>query len=201
VPMVAAEPSLNGYTGLIFAPTASVAPLKHVEAGLNTRELEDFDTVTWLANYGANERLEIGFAAIELPGDHQDTVVSGKYVLRQESGDRPAIAAGVFDFTDAIDATAYIAVSRSFGRKVGEIRGRETKLLRAHGGFGGGFIDGIFLAGELQVGKEVTAQIEWLSDDFNAGAILRPCKHLSVGAAWINFEDLAATASVTFQLK
>jgi hypothetical protein len=200
-PTAGAEPSLNGYTGLIFAPTAHVAALDYVEAGINSRELEDFDNITWLANYGANEGLEVGFAHIEMSDGDQETVISGKYQVREESGDRPAIAVGVFDITDSVDATAYVSISKSYGRELGEIRGKQTRLVNLHGGFGGGFVDGFFVAGELGIGKEVTAQLEWVSDNFNAGAILRPCKHFSVGAAWVDLEDLAATASVAFQIK
>ncbi|MGD8237702.1 MAG: YjbH domain-containing protein [Armatimonadota bacterium] len=196
-----AEPSLYGYTGLIVAPTARVAPLDYVEAGLNTNELEDFDDVTWLANFGANEGLEVGFAHIEMRGGVQETVINGKYVLRQEDDDRPAIAVGVFDITDGIDATAYLALSRSYGKELGSVRGKETRLLSLHGGFGGGLIDGLFVASELQIGKEVTAQFEWVSDNFNTGAVLRPCDRLTVGAAWVDFNDVAVTASLGFQIK
>jgi hypothetical protein len=197
-----AEPSINGYTGLILAPTAHVATENYVELGLNTRELEDFDNVTWLANFGANEGLEVGFAHIEF-GDSsdQETVISGKYQVRQESGEKPAIAFGVFDITDGISSTAYIALSKSYGKDVGKIRGKDTRLLGLHGGFGGGIIDGLFVGGEAQIGKEVTAQLEWVSDGFSAGAILRPCETLSVGAAWLDFDDLAITTSPAFQLK
>jgi hypothetical protein len=198
---VAADPSINGYTGLILAPTAHVTTEDYVEAGINTREVEEFDNVTWLANFGANEGLEVGFAHIEFPGGEEETAISGKYVLRQENGKRPAVAVGVFDITDGIDATAYLALSRSYGKEVGEIRGKKTKLLSLHGGFGGGIIDGVFLAGELQIGKEVTTQLEWVSDNFSAGAVLRPCEHVSVGAAWLDLDDLALTASAAFQIK
>ncbi len=200
-PNVAAEPSLNGYTGLIFAPTAQVAARDYIEVGLNSRELEDFDNVTWLANFGANEGLEVGFANIELSSQEEDTVINGKYQLRKESGDQPTIAVGVFDITDAIDASVYLAFSKSYGKELGEVRGKQTRLLSLHGGFGGGLIDGFFFAGEVQIGKEVTTQLEWVSDELNAGAVLRPCEHFSVGAAWIDFEDVAATVSMTFQLK
>jgi len=196
-----AEPSLNGYTGLILAPTARVTALDYAEAGINTRELEDFDNVTWLANFGANEGLEVGFAHIEISESEEETVISGKYVLRDDSGGRPAVAVGVFDITDGLDATAYLALSKSYGKDLGKVRGKQTRLASLHGGFGGGVIDGFFLAGEVQVGKEVTAQLEWVSDDFNAGAVLRPCEHVSVGAAWVDFEDVAVTASLAFHVK
>ena len=201
-PFAAAEPSLNGYTGLIAAPTARVTAPDYVELGLNTREVEEFDNITWLANFGASDGLEVGFANIEFPGSGgQETVISGKYQLRPESGERPAIAVGVFDITDGVDATAYLALSKSYGKELGKIRGKETRLLGIHGGFGGGVIDGFFVAGEAQIGKEVTAQLEWVSDNFSAGADADVLAGAQDGAAWVDLDDLALTASVAFQIK
>lgn len=100
-----AYPTLNGPTGLIFVPTAAVAPAGQFQVALDWAYISSFDDADMLLRglYGINDQFEIGAAfSNNEDGDLGNTFgVNAKYVLPFTAGDAAwAVGASFFDPED-----------------------------------------------------------------------------------------------------
>jgi hypothetical protein len=158
----AAAPSFHGYTGLVFAPTADVLDADEFNLAAFTVDHEDFGrTDLFAGNIGVREGLEAGAVRIKPHSAPGETVLSAKYRIQPETMRRAGLAVGVFDPTDEIDATTYVVLSKTIGPSYRAF-GKEIVSLRAHGGFGGGQLDGLFLGMSAGLGDRILLMGEFV---------------------------------------
>jgi hypothetical protein len=161
----AAAPNFLGATGLLNTPTADV--LRHREWNVHVHGTDDF--VTYGANFGIVENLEIGVTAFDRNhGGGTDALINLKYRLLPETKSVPAIAVGAVDVTDEfnVDPSIYLVVSKALGKLSSGAGGYQ---LRGHVGIGQGIYDGVFGGLDLILTPRVMLIAEYDSDDFNAG--------------------------------
>ncbi|UCC67433.1 MAG: hypothetical protein JSV79_09895 [Armatimonadota bacterium] len=170
-PLMAA-PSFRGYTGLVAVPTADTLDEGDYNAAIFTLDLEEgVDSNVFAANLGLAEALEIGFAHFDPERGSGETFINAKYRFAPETAERPAFAAGVVDFTDEVDTTVYIVITRSLAEPY-QMDLDQIVAPQLHLGIGGGQFDGLFAGLSAVVGERLTIMIEYDSDDINLGANL-----------------------------
>lgn len=210
--VVGAEPSLNGFTGLLATPTAETLDERDYSIGVNSSEVEDWDDFNYYANFGLGEETEVGLVlfrtdrdnaveteAFHLQRSEDETYIHVKRALSVE-GDGPRIAAGVFDLTDEVETTVYVVASWEQGRTVGTFRGDEVRFLNLHVGVAAGMFEDFFAGAELTFGPRVEILAEFIEDDFNVGARLKPAEDVNLDAGLIGMEDLAINVSYSRDL-
>lgn len=186
----AAAPSFFGYTGLIVTPTADALNEGEYTIGAFTFNLEEgADSNVYAASMGLAEALELGFARFKPEGEKGETFVNAKYRFHPETEDHPAIAAGVFDFTDEIDTTTYVVLSKSM-RWQSETKYGEITAPRVHVGVAGGQIDGVFGGVSAALGDRFLLMVEYDSADINFGARLAVSNEVRVHGALLDSDDV-----------
>lgn len=190
VPLIAA-PSFLGPTGLLLTPTADALGEDDYNVAAFTLNLEEgADSNIYVANLGLAEGLEMGFARHSPEDASGETYLNAKYVFSPETDANPAIAAGVLDFTDEVDTTAYIVFSKALQRRYESGWGPITAP-RLHFGVGGGQWDGIFGGLSTAVGDRLLLIAEYDGSDVNFGARLALGNSLRVHAAALDgFENV-----------
>lgn len=186
-----ASPSFRGYTGLVVVPTADTLTEGEFSMGLMTEEVDDFEINDAFGNYGVADNLEVGFNSMRPAGacsGCRETVINAKYGLMPETENRAAVAFGVSDITDELDATAYLAVSKSLVRGI-KVFENEVTNLRGHFGFGGGQLDGLFVGASAFVGNRAMVSVEWDSSDVNVGLRITPLMNWRIHAGWFDIGD------------
>jgi hypothetical protein len=201
---VAAAPSLGGYTGLLFVPTAST--LGDTDYNIAYFSLGD-DSHVWTGNLGMKGGFELGITRVkydsgyELKGfgaqdaffmgnNTEETLLNAKYNFRpQTSAHKPGLAVGVADATGEIDTTAYVVATQSLSKVY------KPNNPQLHVGIGSGMFDGFF-AGVSATYSKLTLMGEYDSRDINLGARLAVTNDFRIHAGWINgLDDLAIGAS------
>jgi hypothetical protein len=200
---VAAAPSLGGYTGLLFVPTAST--LGNTDYNIAYFSLGD-DSHVWTGNIGLKGGFELGIARVKYDSDYsmepfstesffssygtEETLLNAKYNFRpQTSAHKPGLAVGVADATGEIDTTAYVVATQSLSKVY------KPNNPQLHVGIGSGMFDGFF-AGVSATYSKVTLIGEYDSHDINLGARLAITNDFRIHAGWINgLDDLAIGAS------
>ncbi len=205
---VVAEPTLNGYTGLLTVPTADTLEAGTFNIGANSGEVEDWDNFSYYANFGLGEETEAGLILFR-PDNGGGSQVSSASV-RGRSGDQtflnikrsisavdggPDIAAGVFDLADEVETTVYVVATWEQGDEVGTVDGRTVNFLDVHAGFAGGMIEDFFAGVNLAFGTRVQVMGEFINDDVNVGARISPLENITVDAGLLDLDDLAVNVS------
>ncbi len=203
-----AEPTLNGYTGLLTVPTADTLAAGTFNVGVNSGELEDWDDFSYYANFGLGEETEAGLLLFRpdndgggqvntssVRGSGDQTFLHLKRSISAGLDDGPDIAAGVFDLADEVETTVYVVATWEQGRNVGTVDGREVNFLDVHAGFAGGMIQDFFAGVNLAFGTRVQVMGEFINDDVNIGARFSPLDNITVDAGLLDMDDLAVNVS------
>ncbi len=199
--VVSAEPTLNGYTGLLVIPTADTLGQGQYTVGVNSGELQDWDDWGYYATFGLGEQTEAGLLMFRTDGRTGDnTFLHIKRNLSEITDGGPNIAAGIYDLTDEIETTVYMVASWAQGNIVGEVEGRSVRFLDLHAGFAAGQLQDFFAGVDLRVGTEFTFMAEWVNDDVNIGARFSPVDNLTIDAGLLDVDDLAVNVSYTSNL-
>src|SRR4029079_1156444 len=162
---VAAAPNYLGSTGLLLTPNAYVRHTREWNAHVHGQE----DFVTYGANFGILDKLEIGVTAFDRKHGNTEALLNAKYQFIPETNKVPAVAVGVVDITDEfdIDPSVYLVISKALGTLSGA--GTTGLQIRAHLGIGQGLYDTVFGGVDLVITPKVMLIAEYDSDDFNAG--------------------------------
>jgi hypothetical protein len=166
----ACAPSFYGYTGLVRTPTAEALGKGDYNAGAFALNLEEgSDSNLYAANLGLAEGLEVGFARWQPEDGSSETFLNAKYRFTEETEEQPAIAAGVVDFTDEVETTVYVVLSKSLVRSYQTGFG-EIVSPQIHFGVGGGQFDGVFGAVSVVIAQRLLLVVEHDSNEVNFGA-------------------------------
>lgn len=169
-----ASPSFRGYTGLVVIPTADTLDKGEYNLGAMVEDLGDVDFNDLFANYGPIDNMEVGINSVQaIGGGDRETLINAKYRLMRETEEHAAVAFGIADLADEIESTAYVVVSKSLARGI-NMFDKEVTNLRGHLGFGGGWLDGLFLGASAFLGNRAMVSVEWDSRDTNIGLRLTP---------------------------
>lgn len=184
-----AAPSFFGYTGLVGVPTADALDKDDYNAAAFTLNFEEgADANVYCGNLGLADGLEVGFTRVRPDEGEGETYVNAKYRFSPETESRPAVAAGVVDFTDEVDTTVYVVLSKSmFGSyetQLGEVTGP-----RIHFGVGGGQFDGVFGGVSAVLGERLMLMVEHDSYEINFGARLALTSEVRVHFAGLDGLD------------
>lgn len=210
---VVAEPTLNGFTGLLTVPTADTMDQGRYNVGVNSGELEDWDNFAYYANFGLGEETEAGVLmfrsddnsssqidSASLRRDRDETFLSIKRNLTDPDEDGPQIAGGIFDITDEVETTVYMVATWEQGRSVGVVDGKDVHFLDLHAGFAAGMFEDFFAGVSLRFGPKVEIMGEWIMDDINLGARLSPAPNFNIDAGLLDVDDLAVNVSYSSDL-
>ncbi len=207
-----AEPTLNGFSGLLVIPTAETVAPRDFNLGVNSGELEDWEDFSYYTNFGLDKGTEVGALVFRSDEESSSDMNSGSaassgYRYSQDEtflnvkrrltdGDEgPAIAAGIFDVTDEVDTTVYMVGTWAQGRTVGRVEGKTVQFLNLHAGFASGMIEDFFAGVDMRFGPDMTIMGEWVEDDINLAARFSPANNFTVDAGFIDVEDLAVNVS------
>lgn len=169
---VSAAPSFFGYTGLVRVPTADALDHDDWNVAAVALNLEEgADSNIYAANLGLAQGLEVGFARVKPENESGETYLNAKYRFSGEEQDRPAVAAGVIDFTDEVDTTVYVVLGKMLGHGYGSSYG-EISSPRVHFGVAGGQLDGVFGGVSAVLAQRIMLMVEYDTADVNIGARL-----------------------------
>jgi len=182
-----AAPSLHGYTGLVFTPTADTLNADEFNLAAFTIDYDQYGrTDIYGGQMGVRDGLEAGVVRVKPHSGSGETLLSAKYGIQRESERHAGVAVGVFDPTNEVDATAYVAASKTLSSDYRAF-GREITAVRAHGGFGGGQLDGIFLGLSAGLGDRFLLMAEFVQmeggSEINFGARLALTSEVRVHGA------------------
>lgn len=203
-----AEPSLNGYTGLINIPDANALGRGHYNVAFTFLDVSDSSENNIVANYGIGDNIEVGVGRIRAgdsdfwnghcndSSDNNDgTIINAKYQFAVEDARRPSLAVGVIDLTNELNTSVYFVATKSLTKCV-RTYGGETIAPQIHLGLGGGALESLFGGVTLPLGNKFTVLAEYDTNNINVGARLAIGPRIRVYAATINdFDDLAVGAS------
>jgi len=186
-----AAPSFLGYTGLMRVPTADALDQKDYNLAAFALNLEEGgDSNVYAANLGVAQGLEVGFARVKPEEGSGETYLNAKYRFSAETAAHPAVAAGVADFTDEIDTTVYVVMSKAFGHGYQTSLGEITSP-RFHVGVGGGMLSGVFGGVTAVVGDRLMLMVEYDTDDVNIGARLALSTEIRADVGFLDgFDDV-----------
>lgn len=186
-----AAPSFLGYTGLMRVPTADALNQKDYNLAAFALNLEEGgDSNVYAANLGVAQGLEVGFARVKPEEGSGETYLNAKYRFSAETAEQPAVAAGVADFTDEIDTTVYVVMSKAFGHGYQTSLGEITSP-RFHVGVGGGMLSGVFGGVTAVVGDRLMLMVEYDTDDVNVGARLALSTEIRADVGFLDgFDDV-----------
>lgn len=194
--LAVAAPSFFGYTGLISTPTADSLQRGDYNLAAFTINLEEgADSTVYAANLGIIDNLELGFARVKPEEASGETFINAKFMFEPETEAHPQIAAGLIDFTNEVDTTVYVVVSKTFWKEYATAHGDITAP-RVHLGIGGGQLDGIFGGVSAVVGQRLALMLEYDSDDVNWGARLAVTDEIRIHfGAFDGLDDIGLGAS------
>jgi len=159
-----ATPSYWGYTGLILTPTADTLPQYGFNLGASFIDSDSYDSAFYSGNVGIAAGLEIGGTVFVPDGGDSKTIFNAKYRVMNENLALPAVAIGISDATDELDATPYVVLSKSLAF------GTESLISpRLHIGVGGGGLDGLFGGISTSFGPKTILMAEYDTEDVNFG--------------------------------
>lgn len=157
---VIASPSIFGPSGLLRVPNADTLAPPGLEFG---GYWSDNIATTLSMNVGVLPEVELSAAWVDPAGGSSAMVISGKWQLWDEKVSQPALAVGIYDASNEINATAFAVAQKHF--LVGN-----TKV-RVVAGFGenNSLVEGLFAGAEIYLGKGYSALVEYDGDNTNAG--------------------------------
>lgn len=172
-----ASPSVYGFNGLVLIPTAETMDLNEFNVTASIFDVtDDADVSAFSAIYGISDNFEVGFTNVNYGyedkatqifngyGSGQYTFVGAKYRIMRATGNKPAIAVGVFDITGENSATLYVVGS---GRLMKNCK--NSPML--HLGFSSGDqYDGIFGGVSANIGDKIEVSAEYDTYEYNFGA-------------------------------
>ena len=177
---VAAAPSMNGYTGLLAVPTADSLRAGEVALGAYVLNQTAGRHTTYLGSFGASKGLEVGLTNVRFKAGPRETMLFAKYTFLSGEDGKTSVAAGIYDPTNEVESTAYFVASRSL-----KMRGTKAVNPRVHLGAGGGLLDGVFAGFSVDVGRALTAMVEFDGDKINGGARLY-IMGMNLTAGWLD---------------
>jgi len=162
-PAVAA-PNFFGSTGLILTPTADVLRVREWNAHVHGTD----EVVTYGANFGLFENLEVGVTGIDPDSGSSDALINLKYRIVPESASVPAISIGAVDIADEleVDPSIYLVISKALGSP----SATGGHQLRAHLGIADGIYDDFFAGLDYVINPKLLLMAEYDSNDLNFGA-------------------------------
>jgi hypothetical protein len=173
----------------MIIPSADALGKGEWNAGFFLEDVSSGTVNDIVANYGVAQGFEIGIDRFRRDDDSEHhTLLNAKYRFMPETSSQPAVAAGVIDITDDIDATVYIVASKSFGCAIRTWEG-ETLTPRIHVGFGGGRLSGLFGGVSTYIGNRIQLMAEWDSEEVNVGARWRVTPEFTIHAGGFNLTD------------
>ncbi len=201
----AAEPSMWGFTGLLATPTADALGDGEYNVGIASGELEEWEDFSYYANFGLGQQTEVG-VLMWRPREGDDLQTEGLRPDRDETylhikrsfapiDGGPTVAAGIFDISDEVQTTVYVVANWAQGNVVGEVQGEQVRFLNLHAGFASGQFEDFFAGVELSFATRFDVLGEFINDEFNVGARLKPFPWLNVDAGLMDVEDLAVNVS------
>ncbi|MBM7622920.1 YjbH domain-containing protein [Sporohalobacter salinus] len=178
----------GGFSGLIKTPTANVLPYNKAAVGYQHTDSANLASF----NYGVYDSFELGLTNYWYDEDEvedDDLFLNAKLQLMQENNNQPAAAMGV------VNEDFYGVVSQNLDYG-----------LRGHIGLGDGDFDGLFAGisktlnpvtisseGKNQTQIPVTTlMMEYIDEEFNAGARLKLTPQLNFNLALEDLSDLSA---------
>jgi hypothetical protein len=162
---VSAEPSFQGYTGLLNTPSAYTVSPGAFNVGIFTTLQSDNNCTTVTGNLGILPGLEGGVANVTREHGPNRLMLNGKFQVRGEGTVFPAVSVGVADITDEYDFSPYLVASKAVSPV-----GRTFFNPAIHLGVGGGRFDGLFLGVTAGLGRQATVMAEYDSQNINVGA-------------------------------
>lgn len=182
---VLATPAYFGYTGLMLTPSADTLKMGGINFGGVFLSDDNNDTTFLSANVGLLPKLEVGAALIDPEFGDSEAIINAKFGLLSETAATPALAVGLSDITDELDATPYVALSKSI-----PLAGQYVWQPRFHVGVGGGRLDGLFAGFTAQATDRIMLMLEYDSDDVNFGLQFSAAQGLRFHAGLVGGDSL-----------
>lgn len=161
---VTATPAYLGYTGLMLTPTADALKMGAFDFGAIFLSSDNNDTTFLCANVGLLDSLEVGATLVAPERGDDQGIINAKYGLLKETMATPALAIGLSDATDELDATPYVVVSKGL-----PLQGESMFEPRVHVGLGGGRLDGVFAGLSAKITEQAQLMVEYDTNDVNFG--------------------------------
>ncbi len=203
-----------GSTGLIYTPSATIAPPLRVSGGVHRVEFDEDSQDVYNANVALTQTLEVGLARIgnvappvgaALLVFTDETIANAKYHLDLGAwlgaaavlGSPPDIAVGGWDMADKINRTLYVVASQELG--IPDPTGTLSDLT-VHVGWAQaerdtknddlklGGIDGLFGGVEFSPFSSALVQVEYDSEDWNGTLRYSPLAWLSLDVGIVDSE-------------
>jgi hypothetical protein len=188
------HPSFNGYTGLIYTPTAEVLAPDTWSAGAYSVDLDEVFPDRYCFSYGAGGNLEVTVLKLAPENGEKETIISGKYQIFPESKGRAALSVGAIDITKEMETTVYMVASRTLTGAF-EVKKRRVFETLGHIGIAGGGMDGIFAGIEFVLGPSLRIIGEYDTKDFNIGGRIIINDQLAITGAVFDFDKLGIGVS------
>jgi len=157
-----------GQTGLLFVPTALVAPDGALLANYYRAPYEDVDL--YGATFGLDDKFEVTYTRFDYNGGDGRNVLSAKALLPiQDAAGEDLLpfnlAVGIMDISDEGDRSMYVAGTYSYKPSEGGL----APAINLSAGIGDGQYDALFAGGEVIWDFGLQAIAEWDSEDWNWG--------------------------------
>ncbi|MGD9495290.1 MAG: hypothetical protein AB7Y46_03160, partial [Armatimonadota bacterium] len=163
--------------------------------GFNSSEAEDWDDWAYYGNFGLADQTEVGLYLWRPDNPAaEETYLHAKRAVTS-ADENPQVAVGVFDITDETETTVYAVATWEQGQVVGTVDGREVRFLHLSGGFAAGQFEDFFAGAQLAFGEEFELLAEFVDDDLNVGARLRPVRDFNIDLGLMDWDDFAINVS------
>lgn len=180
---VTATPSFRGYSGLVKIPNAQTLDRGEFSFGTMSEDTASIEPTDAFATYSPRDDVELGINSFLPTGtETRKAVFNAKYRFLQEAEKLPSIACGLIDFTNQVDATAYVVASKALLRRASIFDSLVTSI-RGNVGLGVGELNGVFAGISIYAGNRVMFSAEWDSKDVNLGFRFTPIKGFRLHAA------------------
>lgn len=210
---VTAEPSLLGYTGLVFAPTADTVPRNRFNASWHV-DTEFFDTSSsYTVTYGLREGIEISISRFpRAVAGASTTLINLKVGIKEPGlGQKIQVAAGITDITDESKGRkfygrveggtrAYLVFSTSLWQaKQNHQKESDLQVVRGHLGLiAGSGRNNLFVALEARLVRPLSIFGEVFDNDYNVGARLEVLPQVTLEGKVINLRNPDVIIGVSY---
>lgn len=182
---VAAAPAYFGYTGLMLTPTADILKTGGFGFGAVYLTGDSNDTTFLSANVGLLNTLEVGGAWVSPEHGDSSGIINAKLAVLEENAVSPGLSIGVSDITNEIDMTPYVVLSKAL-----LLNSTNRWAPRAHIGFGGGHLDGLFAGLSATVNDRTQVMVEYDTNDVNFGVQFAAADRLRLHAGLVSGDRL-----------
>lgn len=211
--LVGAEPSLLGYTGLVFAPTAETVIQNRFSASLHidTEFVETSSTYSLI--YGLRDGIEVGLSRLPSAiAGSSTTLLNLKVRIEEPSlGRNIKVAVGITDITDeskgrnffgrvAGGMRAYLVFSAPLWKSEKSEQGEmKVQVLRGHVGLiAGRGRSNLFAAVEAQLVRPLSIFGEIFDNDYHVGARLQVLPRVTLEGKVVNLRDPDVVVGVSY---